>query len=77
MAFSVPQNVIEQTGKCEYGFACIKGAPPCAIVLKVTNNVREIFCAMTKPCPYCEQISRYEGICRCPVRAELYHTYGI
>ena len=78
MDIDVSDESLLRTTNCEKGFSCLKGneADLCKVVDCIGGTIHLIECPSNLYCAY--QYPRGDRhICACPVRKEIYNTYGI
>lgn len=80
MKFKIPQDIINKT-KCEYNFSCTNtGKCNDKDLCKVIENFgKDTLFADCKNNLSCQFSLRFGNtfICTCPVRAYIFHNYGV
>lgn len=75
----VSTEILDRTTDCDYEFACLDGNPLelCEADFITEDNL--VFLKSSPGKPSCNYWSGFgeSGICRCPVRVELFRRQGI
>lgn len=76
----VSTETLDQTTECEYEFACLEGDPNelCEVEFFAADNFVFLRPSTGEPssCKYWFEFGD-SGICKCPVRVELFRRYKI
>ena len=75
----VSKEILDETTKCEYKFACLDGDPFKLCEADFAAGRHFVFLKSPPGKPSCYYWSEFgdSGICRCPVRVELFRNHGI
>ncbi len=78
MLFKIDKKIIEQATLCRKRFSCLQndGEEICRVKQCVDDKVMFIECDNDFYCSYLKSFgeSKY---CNCPVRKEIFNTYGV
>jgi hypothetical protein len=79
MRYPVSKTSIEKTRKCKLNFACLGGGGSCLCPVEdcVEGNIH--FIRPPDPDSFCNYLTPfgYSYTCTCPVRKEIYNSYGV
>lgn len=80
MSFTISENILKQTSRCESDFSCLKSRkcedkPMCPVDYANGNNVLFLKSDASIPCPYNLPFG-YATVCTCPTHFAFYRKYG-
>jgi len=79
MGITVSEDTLAQTTRCRNGFFCLSGTSPDVCEVEQALGGKPVLFVKKNTSYFCPYAGRYGTfyVCSCPVRKELYKTYGI
>lgn len=78
MKFNVKEEIRQASTNCVKEFSCLSSERDelCRIISCYDNDIHFIYCANDGLCSYKHNIGGRD-YCECPVRKEIYDSYGV
>ena len=77
--YHVSEEALKKTDKCPNSFSCLNSMPPspCQVGRALSDSFLFVKTKGAAACPYCIDFGFSSHVCSCPVRNEIFRSYGV